>query len=61
MDAHSGKTIWFTGLSGSGKSTLSSLLKIALESKGESVVLLDGDTLRSGLNRDLGFSALDKS
>ncbi len=61
MDAHSGKTIWFTGLSGSGKSTLSSLLKIALESKGESVVLLDGDTLRSGLNRDLGFSALDRA
>lgn len=61
MDAHSGKTIWFTGLSGSGKSTLSSMLKTLLEAKGESVVLLDGDTLRSGLNRDLGFSALDRA
>ncbi len=61
MDSHSGKTIWFTGLSGSGKSTLSSMLKIALESRGGSVVLLDGDALRSGLNRDLGFSALDRA
>src|SRR5208283_2017058 len=61
MDAHVGKTIWFTGLSGSGKSTLSSMLKTVLELKGGSVVLLDGDTLRSGLNRDLGFSALDRA
>jgi adenylylsulfate kinase-like enzyme len=37
------------------------MLKIVLESKGDSVVLLDGDTLRSGLNRDLGFSALDRA
>jgi adenylyl-sulfate kinase len=61
MAAHNGKTIWFTGLSGSGKSTLSSMLKIVLESRGGSVVLLDGDALRSGLNRDLGFSALDRA
>ncbi|MGO9566643.1 MAG: adenylyl-sulfate kinase [Desulfomonilaceae bacterium] len=61
MDAHGGKTIWFTGLSGSGKSTLSSMLKIALESGGGSVVILDGDALRLGLNRDLGFSALDRA
>ena len=61
MDSHSGKTIWFTGLSGSGKSTLSSMLKIVLESRGDPVVLLDGDALRSGLNRDLGFSALDRA
>lgn len=61
MDSHRGKTIWFTGLSGSGKSTLSSMLKIVLESRGDPVVLLDGDALRSGLNRDLGFSALDRA
>ncbi len=61
MDARNGKTIWLTGLSGSGKSTLSSALKMALESRGGSVVLLDGDTLRGGLNRDLGFSALDRT
>jgi adenylyl-sulfate kinase len=61
MVPHNGKTIWFTGLSGSGKSTLSSKLKMVLESRGASVVLLDGDALRSGLNRDLGFSALDRA
>jgi adenylyl-sulfate kinase len=61
MQSHSGKTIWFTGLSGSGKSTLSLMLENILESRGVSVVLLDGDTLRSGLNRDLGFSTLDRA
>jgi adenylyl-sulfate kinase len=61
MDLRSGKTIWFTGLSGSGKSTLSSMLKVALDPRGGSMVLLDGDTLRAGLNRDLGFSALDRA
>ncbi len=61
MVAQSGRTIWFTGLSGSGKSTLSSMLQLVLESRGGSVVLLDGDALRSGLNRDLGFSALDRA
>ena len=57
---HAG-TIWFTGLSGSGKSTLSSRLKEALETRGRSVVVLDGDSLRTGLNRDLGFSPLDRA
>ncbi|MGB6068255.1 MAG: adenylyl-sulfate kinase [Desulfomonilaceae bacterium] len=61
MNARNGKTIWLTGLSGSGKSTLSSALKMVLESRGGSVVLLDGDALRAGLNRDLGFSALDRA
>lgn len=56
-----GKTIWFTGLSGSGKSTLSSKIKQILEERNVSVVLLDGDVLRSGLNRDLGFSAEDRA
>ncbi len=57
---HRGKTIWFTGLSASGKSVLSSMLKVILESRGVPVVLLDGDILRQGLNRDLGFSTQDR-
>ncbi len=57
----SGKTIWFTGLSGSGKSTLSHAVKDILSEKGYPVVLLDGDVLRKGLNRDLGFSASDRA
>lgn len=61
MKRHHGKTIWFTGLSGSGKSTISSRLETILESRGVPVVLLDGDLLRSGLNRDLGFSAGDRA
>lgn len=56
-----GRAVWFTGLSGSGKSTLSSMLKQELESRGMPVVLLDGDLLRQGLNRDLGFSAVDRA
>jgi adenylyl-sulfate kinase len=56
-----GRTIWFTGLSGSGKSTLSSMLKAVLESRGVPVALMDGDLLREGLNRDLGFSAVDRA
>jgi len=61
MEYYQGRTIWFTGLSGSGKSTLSSMLKSLLEARGVPVVLLDGDVLRKGLNRDLGFSALDRA
>ncbi len=61
MKWNRGKTIWFTGLSGSGKSTLSSMLKTILESRSIPVVLLDGDLLRSGLNRDLSFSAIDRA
>ncbi len=57
----SGKTIWFTGLSGSGKSTLSNALKEILSEKGHPAVLLDGDVLRKGLNRDLGFTASDRA
>ncbi len=48
--------IWFTGLSGSGKTTLSKKLFIHLKAIGKSVILLDGDELRSGLSKDLGFS-----
>lgn len=61
MQPSEGKVIWFTGLSGSGKSTLAVMLKRALERKLLPVALLDGDVLRQGLNRDLGFSALDRA
>ncbi len=61
MNHKTGKTIWFTGLSGSGKSTLSCRIKSILERRNVNVVLLDGDALRSGLNRDLGFSAEDRA
>lgn len=50
------KLIWFTGLSGSGKSTLAVQLEAALHAKGFKTYLLDGDNIRSGLNRDLAFT-----
>lgn len=50
------KLIWFTGLSGSGKSTLASGLEVHLFNQGFSSYILDGDNIRSGLNRDLDFS-----
>ena len=54
---HGGAVIWLTGLPGSGKSTLARALERRLFGNGGSPVLLDGDTLRAGLNSDLGFSA----
>lgn len=50
------KLIWFTGLSGSGKSTLAVQLEAALYAKGFKTYLLDGDNVRSGLNKDLSFT-----
>jgi bifunctional enzyme CysN/CysC len=58
---HGGAVIWLTGLPGSGKSTLARALERRLFSSGGSPVLLDGDTLRAGLNSDLGFTAADRS
>jgi bifunctional enzyme CysN/CysC len=58
---HRGAVVWLTGLPGSGKSTLARALERRLFSNGGSPVLLDGDTLRAGLNSDLGFSAADRS
>ena len=49
------KLIWFTGLSGSGKSTLAVQLEAALHAQGFKTYLLDGDNIRSGLNKDLSF------
>jgi bifunctional enzyme CysN/CysC len=58
---HGGAVIWLTGLPGSGKSTLARALESRLFGKGGSPVLLDGDTLRAGLNRDLGFIPADRT
>jgi len=58
---HHGAVVWLTGLPGSGKSTLARALERRLFGNGGSPVLLDGDTLRAGLNSDLGFSAADRS
>jgi bifunctional enzyme CysN/CysC len=58
---HRGAVVWLTGLPGSGKSTLARALERRLFGNGGSPILLDGDTLRAGLNGDLGFSAADRS
>ena len=48
--------LWFTGLSGSGKSTIANLVETRLHARGNHTVILDGDNVRHGLNRDLGFT-----
>ena len=58
---HHGAVVWLTGLPASGKSTLARALERSLFSRGGSPILLDGDTLRAGLNGDLGFSAEDRT
>lgn len=57
---HEPLTLWLTGLSGSGKSTLASALELRLTDFGHPCYRLDGDNLRHGLNRDLGFSPEDR-
>jgi adenylylsulfate kinase len=57
---HKGATIWFTGLSASGKSTVASAVAAALHERGKCVFVLDGDNVRHGLNKDLGFSPDDR-
>lgn len=52
--------IWLTGLSGAGKSTIASALELALVERGRHTYLLDGDNVRMGLCRDLGFSDADR-
>jgi bifunctional enzyme CysN/CysC len=58
---HVGAVIWLTGLPGSGKSTLARAIESRLFAYGGSPVLLDGDTLRAGLNSDLGFMPADRT
>ena len=58
---HGSCTVWFTGLSGSGKTTLALALEAELHSRKVGSYVLDGDNIRFGLNRDLGFSAADRT
>ena len=60
LNGHLSKVIWFTGLSGSGKSTLANALEVALHAQGVRTYLLDGDNVRQGLNKDLGFTEADR-
>lgn len=55
-----GCVLWFTGLSGSGKSTVACTLEHALNARGKMTALLDGDNVRHGLNKNLGFSPSDR-
>jgi len=55
-----GRVIWLTGLSGSGKSTIANLVEKKLHAEGRHTYLLDGDNVRHGLNRDLGFTDADR-
>ena len=55
-----GATIWFTGLSGSGKSTIAFTVEHALVERGHLAYVGDGDNIRHGLNKNLGFSAADR-
>ena len=57
---HAPRCIWLTGLSGSGKSTVANLLEKHLYAQGQHTYLLDGDNLRHGLNRNLGFTEADR-
>jgi len=52
--------LWFTGLSGAGKSTIANLVETKLHARGVHTALLDGDNVRHGLNKDLGFTAADR-
>lgn len=61
ISGHRGCTVWLTGLSGSGKSTLANLLEKALWERGVRAFVLDGDNVRHGLNKDLGFSPADRT
>jgi bifunctional enzyme CysN/CysC len=54
------KILWFTGLSGSGKSTIANALEKKLHANGKHTFLLDGDNVRHGLNKDLGFTDADR-
>ena len=60
LNGHAGKVIWFTGLSGSGKSTIANALEQKLHAQGRRTYILDGDNIRQGLNKDLGFTDEDR-
>ncbi|MDA8366631.1 MAG: sulfate adenylyltransferase subunit CysN [Actinomycetota bacterium] len=60
LSGHRPCAVWFTGLPGAGKSTISNLVEKQLHALGAHTYLLDGDNVRLGLNRDLGFTAVDR-
>ncbi len=60
LNAHNSFVVWFTGLSGSGKSTLANMVEKLLFEQQVRTFVLDGDSLRSGLNKDLNFSAKER-
>lgn len=55
LNGHGSAVVWLTGLSGSGKSTIANLLEVRLHAQGLRTYVLDGDNVRHGLNRNLGF------
>jgi len=57
---HRPAVLWFTGLSGAGKSTIANLVEAGLHDRGVHTILLDGDNIRHGLNKDLGFTEADR-
>lgn len=61
LNKHKSRILWFTGLSGSGKSTLAFALERALFQQDYRCYVLDGDNIRHGINRDLGFSPQDRT
>ena len=61
MNGHKGATVWLTGLSGSGKSTIAVDLEKRLWERGVRAYILDGDNIRHGLNKNLGFSPEDRT
>ncbi|WML31471.1 adenylyl-sulfate kinase [Neobacillus sp. OS1-32] len=61
QNGHGSCVLWFTGLSGSGKSTLANAVSAELYRRGMNEYVLDGDNIRHGLNRDLGFSEADRT
>lgn len=60
LNGHRGRALWFTGLSGAGKSTIANALEQVLHSQRIRTYLLDGDNVRHGLNKDLGFTDADR-
>ena len=60
LNGHAGRVVWLTGLSGSGKSTIANALEVELNRQGRSTYILDGDNIRQGLNKDLGFKTADR-
>jgi bifunctional enzyme CysN/CysC len=60
LNGHPPRVLWFTGLSGSGKSTITNAVEQVLHRQGVRTYILDGDNVRHGLNRDLGFTETDR-